>query len=61
MKPSSMSRPLMAGVGLGSTLLMTIGCVPPPRVAGIKKAAGRQSAESSADALLAPLLEPEAT
>lgn len=56
-----MSRPLMAGVGLGSTLLLTISCVPPPRVARIKEAAGRQSAESSADALLASLLEPEAT
>jgi hypothetical protein len=49
-----MSRRLTAGVLLLSTLLVTISCVPPPRVTGSETAAGRPSAEATANALFVP-------
>lgn len=49
-----MSRPVIAGVVLGSALLMTISCVPPPRVKGSDEAVARATAGSTVDALFAP-------
>jgi thiosulfate dehydrogenase len=49
-----MRRPVVAGVVLVSTLFVTIGCVPPPRVTGSEEAAGRPSDESMVNALFAP-------
>ncbi len=49
-----MSRPVIAGVVLVSTLLGTISCVPPPRVTGSEEATGRRNTESPVDALFAP-------
>ena len=49
-----MSRSIIAGVVLVITLLVTISCVPPPRVKGNEEAAGRPSEESTVDALFAP-------
>ena len=49
-----MSPPLIAGIVLLSTLLMTISCVPPPRVTGSEDQTGRQSTEATVHALFAP-------
>ena len=49
-----MSRSIIAGVVLVITLLVTISCVPPPRVTGNEEAAGRPSEESTVNALFAP-------
>jgi thiosulfate dehydrogenase len=49
-----MSRPVIAGVVLVSTLLMTISCVPPPRVTEGEEAADRPREESPVDALFVP-------
>ncbi|NGZ07984.1 MAG: c-type cytochrome [Nitrospira sp. LK70] len=49
-----MSRPVMAGVVLMSTLLGTISCVPPSRVTGSEEAADRRSTELPGDALFVP-------
>ena len=46
-----MSRPVIASVVLVSTLVGTIGCVPPPRVMENEEAAVRRSAGSPVDAL----------
>jgi hypothetical protein len=51
---SYMSRPLITGVVLLSTLLVTISCVRPPRVTGSETAAGWPSAEETANALFVP-------
>jgi thiosulfate dehydrogenase len=50
----SMSRPIIAGVVLVSVLLMTISCVPPPRVKGSDEPVDRATAKSTVDALFAP-------
>jgi thiosulfate dehydrogenase len=50
----SMNRPVIAGVALVSALLMTISCVPPPRVKGSDEAVARATAGSTVDALFAP-------
>lgn len=49
-----MSRSVIAGVVLVSTLLVTISCVPPPRVTGSEEPTGRPSEESTVNALFAP-------
>ena len=49
-----MSRLIIAGVVLVSALLMTISCVPPPRVKGGDEAVARATAGSTVDALFAP-------
>jgi thiosulfate dehydrogenase len=49
-----MSRPIIAGVVLVSVLLMTISCVPPPRVKGSDEPVDRATAKSTVDALFAP-------
>ena len=49
-----MSRLIIAGVVLVSALLVTISCVPPPRVKGSDEAAARATAGSTVDALFAP-------
>lgn len=49
-----MGRPSNAAIVLLSTLLMTISCVPPPRVTGNEETTGRHSMESAVDALFAP-------
>lgn len=49
-----MRRPVMAGVALVGTLLMTSSCVPPPRVAGSEDAVGPPSTEATINTLFAP-------
>ena len=49
-----MSRPVIASVVLVSTLVGTIGCVPPPRVMENEEAAVRRSTGSPVDALFVP-------
>lgn len=50
----SMNRTVFADVMLVSALLVTISCVPPPRMTESEEAAGRPSEESTANALFAP-------
>ncbi|HEX6728056.1 MAG TPA: c-type cytochrome [Nitrospira sp.] len=49
-----MGRRTVASVALITALLVTISCVPPPRVTGNEEAAGRPSEESTVNALFAP-------
>lgn len=49
-----MGRSTVASVALITALLVTISCVPPPRVTGNEEAAGRPSEESTVNALFAP-------
>ena len=49
-----MGRRMVASVALITALLVTISCVPPPRVTGNEEAAGRPSEESTVNALFAP-------
>lgn len=49
-----MSRPIIAGVVLVSTLLGAVSCVPPPRVTGSAEVAGPRSTGSPVDALFVP-------
>jgi thiosulfate dehydrogenase len=49
-----MSRPIIAGALLVSTLLGVMSCVPPPRVTSSSEPAGRQGREAPIDALFVP-------